>query len=266
MYSKNVPKWLWDYGLVWVSEINNQMAQGPQECTPYEHIMGNTPNISEWLDFNFYDWCWFWNTPAHELMEDKSDLGWVLGVAHWIGSNMCYWVLTNSGQVLARTTVQRVTSDDLQNPTTQDRMHSYMHKITEQLDDHNHIIQVSAEGLVLDDKLNDENDEPEDGTQPKHNDYTDKAYNAYLGAKLLVPHGDTYITGRVTKHLRDDDRNPIGQQHTNPLLDTHQYQVQFGDGSIAEYTANLIAENLYAQCDPEGHYQLVFKEIMDHSR
>jgi len=42
--------------------------------------------------------------------------------------------------------------------------------------------------------------------------------------------------------------------------------VQFGNSSTSEYTANLIAENLYAQCDPEGHCQLVFKEITDHRK
>jgi len=179
---------------------------------------------------------------------------------------MCYWVLMDDGQVLARTTVQQVTSDDIQNPTTQERMHSYTLKITERLNDRNHIIPTPAEGLVLDDEATDENDEPEGEAQPELDDYTDKAYNAYIGAELLVLHGDSYITGHVIKRPRDDNGNPVGRRHTNPLLDTREYQVQFGDGSIAEYTANLIAENIYAQCNPEGHYQVVFKEITDHRK
>jgi len=66
------------------------------------------------------------------------------------------------------------------------------------------------------------------------------------------------------KRIRDDNGNPIRQHHQNPLLDTRQYEVQFQDGSTSEYTANLIAENLYAQCDAEGRRHLVFKEIVDH--
>jgi len=82
MRQHGVPHRLWDFGLVWVSEINNHTARGPQARTPYEHITGNTPNISEWLDFNFYDWCWFWNAPTHELTDDKVDIGRILGMAH----------------------------------------------------------------------------------------------------------------------------------------------------------------------------------------
>jgi len=34
MQSKGVPKRLWDYGLVWVSEITNRMARGSDARTP----------------------------------------------------------------------------------------------------------------------------------------------------------------------------------------------------------------------------------------
>jgi len=60
MQQQGVPKRLWDYRLVWASEIMNRMARGDGR-TPYEIITGNTPDISEWLDFNFYDWCWYWS-------------------------------------------------------------------------------------------------------------------------------------------------------------------------------------------------------------
>jgi len=211
MRQQGVPHWLWDFGLVWASEIINRMARGPQQRTPYEQIMGNTPNISEWLDLSFYDWCWFWNVPTHKLTEDKADIGRILGIAHRVGSDMYYWVLTDTGQVLARTTIQRVTNNNLQVTTIQERMRVYTQKITECLDDQNHVITTPVEGLILDDEVEDANDEPEQETQPEQDDYTDDAFNAYLGAALLIPHGDSYITGRVTKRLRDHDGNPIGQ-------------------------------------------------------
>jgi len=211
MQRQNVPRRLWDFGLVWVSEINNRTACGPQERTPYECITGNTPDISEWLDFNFYDWCWFWNAPVQDLTDVRADLGRFLGVAHRIGSDMCYWVLTDTGKVLARTTVQRITKDDMSAPTTLERMTSFTTKITERLDDKNHFISLPAEGLTLEDKEGDPNDEPEHMTQPERDDYTEEMYDAYLGAELMIPHGDSYISGRVTKRTRDKDGNPVGQ-------------------------------------------------------
>ena len=43
-------------------------------------------------------------------MNDESRrLGRWLGVLHRIGSNFCYWILTDSGQVISCATVQHVT-------------------------------------------------------------------------------------------------------------------------------------------------------------
>ena len=36
------------------------------------------------------------------------------------------------------------------------------------------------------------------------------------------------------------------------------------DGYISEYAANLIAENLYSQTDPDGNEFLLLNEILDH--
>jgi len=45
----------------------------------------------------------------------------------------------------------------------------------------------------------DPNDEPEEDTKKEHDDYTEEAYDLYLGAELLIPSGDTFILGRVIK-------------------------------------------------------------------
>jgi len=266
MQQKAVPKRLWDYGLVWVSEIINRTARGPENRTPYEVITGNTPDISEWLDFDFYDWCWYWGGPTHELTEQKAELGKVLGVAHRVVSDLCYWILTEKAKVIARTTVQRVISNDLQTAEVQQAMKAFGESVTQRLNEDSHVIQPLAGGLVLDDKDGDPVDESEEQPQPHQDDFTPESYDAYLGAELLVPHGDTFLRGRVIKRSHDEDGNPIGVRNANPLLDTRQYIVQFGDDSTAEYAANVIAENLYSQCDEDGRQHLVFKEITDHRR
>jgi hypothetical protein len=40
-----------------------------------------------------------------------------------------------------------------------------------------------------------------------------------------------------------------GRANANPMLDTRTYEIEFPDGRSDEYTANVIAENMYAQCD-----------------
>ena len=87
MVKHNVLKRLWDYGIVWVCEImsltsNSSFSLDGQ--TPLEQITGETPDISEYLDFSFYNWVW---------KKDNAGLGdnligcW-LGVAHQVG-NLC---------------------------------------------------------------------------------------------------------------------------------------------------------------------------------
>jgi len=140
MTQRKVPKRLWDYGLVWVSEIANRTARGPEARTPYEAITGNTPDISKWLDFDFYDWCWYWNVPTHELTEEKAELGRILGVAHRVGSDMCYWVLTDNGKVIARTMVQRVIKDDLASTVVTDKMNCFNARTEEKMNAWGHTI------------------------------------------------------------------------------------------------------------------------------
>jgi hypothetical protein len=40
-------------------------------------------------------------------------------------------------------------------------------------------------------------------------------------------------------------------------------RLSFPDGQVAEYSANLIAENMYTQCDTEGNQYLLLNEIVD---
>jgi hypothetical protein len=52
----------------------------------------------------------------------------------------------------------------------------------------------------------------------------------------------------------------------NPLLDTSLYDVEFEDGLIESYAANLIAEGIYAQVDDEGYQYDLISEIVDHRK
>ena len=58
MLRKNIPHRLWDYRLKWVSEImqRNACSEGSLHYfTSPEEVTGETTDISEYLDFGFYD-------------------------------------------------------------------------------------------------------------------------------------------------------------------------------------------------------------------
>ena len=85
----------------------------------------------------------------------------------------------------------------------------------------------------------------------------------YIGAQLLLDIGGEPTQARVIKRSVELDGTKKGNAHRNPIFDTRAYMVELGDGSVAEYTANIIAENVYAQIDSEGRQQVLMKEISD---
>ncbi len=42
--------------------------------------------------------------------------------------------------------------------------------------------------------------------------------------------------------------------------------MQFSDGHIKEYVANVIAENLYSQVDEDGNHLMLLQELIDHRK
>ena len=72
-----------------------------QGRTPIEAITGETPDISEYLDFGFYDLVWF----KEDAGIGEIKLGRFLDVSHSVGSLMSYQILPRWGIPVSRTTV-----------------------------------------------------------------------------------------------------------------------------------------------------------------
>ena len=54
----------------------------------------------------------------------------------------------------------------------------------------------------------------------------------------------------------------MGTFNENPIFDTCVYEVEFPDGLLQQYSANIIAEFIYLECDEEGrHSQMLYKVI-----
>ena len=104
MTKKHVPKRLWDYGLRWVVEIMQRTASDAGTLhgrTGLEKVTGETPEISEYIDFGFYDPCWY----KENAGMGETKMGRWLGVSHKTGSLMSFWILTPSCRVVSRTSV-----------------------------------------------------------------------------------------------------------------------------------------------------------------
>ena len=78
MIAKRVPEEFWDYGLTWVSEISSLTFSSAGSITggvPIEAVTGDTIDISEYLDFGFYNKVWFKDNAGSSPYEPSRWLG-----------------------------------------------------------------------------------------------------------------------------------------------------------------------------------------------
>ena len=210
-HRKRVPKRLWDYGLEWVSEVQvrtSSHAADIRNRTPLERVTRDTVDISEYLDFGFYDWCWYHEDTGLSPIK----LGRWLGVAHRVGGLMSYWVLTVNSTVIARTTVQQVTSLEMQQGHMKERTLAFNEAIRDKINDSDHVILEGGKTQPhdwTDHPIEDDPDFMEEfhgvitDNEVKEADetYTSDVYDTYLNMELAIPQGDSLVPrlARVTK-------------------------------------------------------------------
>ena len=275
MVRKRVPRRLWDYGMRWVCETmqrTSTTAGGLDGAIPLQGITGETEDISQWLDFGFYDRVWYHENAG---LGEKKHGRW-LGVSHRTGSLMSYYVLTETGHVITRTTVQRVTNLEAQEEVNRVVFEDFDKEIRRRFkegelpdDDSKPNPEDWAEFLEFDPDFQEEFDKivsNEAIPEADNQEYTPEVGDdTYLHMELALPRdGDGPEFARVTKRLRDNNGLPIGTANENPILDSRMYEVEYADGHKIAMAANAIAENLFAQVDEEGNRHVLFQEIIDH--
>ena len=82
-----------------------------QGRTSYKFVFGHTPDISEYIEFDFYNWVWYRDRDA-EYPNERKRIGRWSGVAHRVGQGMCYYILTEPSKVIVRSTVSGLEEDE----------------------------------------------------------------------------------------------------------------------------------------------------------
>ena len=89
MQNKKVPKRLWDFGLVYESEMLSRMAHGRDRRTGYKEVTRETADISKWLDFEMCDLVYWIDRPnKQDTLDDVRRLSRWLGISNCVGSDM----------------------------------------------------------------------------------------------------------------------------------------------------------------------------------
>ena len=245
MLKKRVPTQLWDYGYTWACDTDNvcaNMSEHAKGRTPLEIITGKTPGISEYLDFDFYDWVLYRsNTGLGEVKVAK----W-LGVSHRVGRLMSYWLLPESGISISATTVQRMTNDEKSAEEMQKRMDQYEKIFCSTFDTKSAELTKSLHDVHPSLNIDPIDEDPSfynnfirviDNTRLKHADkdsakHVEVTSYPYVGLEMAIQRGadGETIRAKVRKCVRDHDGTPIGLAHSNPSLDSRQYEVKCVDG------------------------------------
>ena len=94
-------------------------------------------------------------------------------MSHRVGSDTCYWLITDSGQIVSKTLVEHVTRDDNLQLGTGKKIEEFDEKLEKRLDDSNFTIQ-GDEGLYIEDiKVEDGNAGIRGGVTPNDAEYGD---------------------------------------------------------------------------------------------
>ncbi len=247
------PRVLWDHcieleGLIHSLTSNNiYMTNGK---VPETIMTSSTVDISHICEFGWYDWVMFMdNVPM--FPDIKLTLGQYLGPTTNVGS-----------QPVCRSTLRHLNNKEIHCPIHQEMCRVFNESIAHYLGPNAMEQDFPAEDLTPDyDFYNNDHD-----LDPDHSnlEVTPEMGVNFLSADIFVPCGGTLVKGRVTSPKRDKDGNPIGLANANPVLDTREYTFTFNDGDETVLNANLIAEAMYAQCNPDGNQYILLDSIIDH--
>ena len=282
------PAKLWDRCLELEGYIRSNTALDINELegqVPETILSGQTADISPYVEHGFYDWVKYYDVPAG-FPQSKEVYGRWLGPAIDVGPAMTAKILKKNGHEIYTSTCRAITEDEWANSDQKKERDEFDQAIKERLgnpismEDLEEIDPdaVTPEYELYDDDfegtyenvpdvddinvetVDDDDDDPKEATPEP----TPEEADQYVGAEVNLPFEGTSRQGRVKKRVRDSEGNVTGTANKHAILDTRIYQVEFPDGGVAEYSANVIAENMVAMCDADGNQFLLLDQIIDH--
>jgi hypothetical protein len=233
------------------------------------------------MDFDFYDRVWFGDQKKTDMKEEQAKIGCWLGIAHRVGSGMTYWVLTESGSAIARSTVQHITTADMATDATmKTRVTTFDANLftvwTTKTSKLRYLAMCSTCRTTIMCRMSLPTYRtyyPGDGIRghvagPQIRCRRDRidTFDQYLGAEFILNANGETAMATITKRAKDNDGNAIGKRNSNPLLDTREYECTPEDGSVYRYNANVKANNIYSQYEDEGRRHAAWQEIVDHEK
>lgn len=267
---------LWCFCYEYSADLLSLLASGRFELkgrTPYKVVMNYTPDISEYISYSWFQWCYYYD----ETTKTKQLCRW-LGPAHSIGQSFCSYILKENGEFLARSSVIGIPVEDLNSLELKEQTKAFMESVLAKIGNYRQpeFDPMSPDQLYYsafgDEKIDDElvlpygNEIVDEKVAEVDEAYLESLDN-YIGVEVVIPGRNAEpVLAKIKSRKRDSLGSPIGQADSNPILDTRVYNLEFPDGRIEEYAVNVIAENLFDQADNEGWDTGLLREIVDYRK
>jgi hypothetical protein len=94
----------------------------------------------------------------------------------------------------------------------------------------------------------------------------DQMLGAEIARNRYTPLGAKMSKGVVKRCAIGPTGQACGIYHKNPYMNTTVYEVEYDDGDIEEYSANVFDENMLTQVDSEGFLVSMLAGIVDHKK
>ena len=271
MRASNSPMVLWDYAIQRRALIHNSVPRPLFQnngLTPHAATFGSEGDISNICNFGWYEWVYY--RDHGNFPENKQKLGRVLGPMLNEGNEMAQGVLNSNGKIVPRRTIRKLVTSELHSETEKNKRRIFDDIIRKKLGDSmvfppkpsdTSYVPYSDGIEPTSLQLPDDNDPLNaDGTSVFEKPITDR----WIHAEVTLPQGENMHSAKVIGRSKDIDGNIVGTYDDNPYANTMVYDVEFDNGEVKEYAANVIAENMYAQVDADGYSHTMLDSIIDH--
>ena len=275
MKASNSPVAFWDYCIERKVRIMNVTAKkrfNLKNTNAYTQLTSEEADISNLCQYDWYEWCYYMEH-TNKFPFNQEVLGRVLGPAKGSGNEMAQWILKSNGNVVPRRTLRPLKAEELYSPVEMKKRDVFDALIERRWGT---AIKAPNEKSDIDSEWNEYNDEFEKPmVVPDIEDSVDgkghllnqqPQYDKLIHSEVSLQVENTIQHGKVIQRTVDPEGQVIGTYDDRPHLNTMSYDVEFSDGSVKEYSANLIAENMIAQCDEEGMSMIMIESIIDYKK
>jgi len=281
------PLVLWDYCAELRAKQFNVTAKNLfqlQGQTPHFLTLGQQPDISNICQFKWWEWVYY-RDASLGFPHLQETLGRYMGPAKNHGNEMTMWVMNPKGEIIPRTALRRLTPAELYSPDEINKRDAFDIRVKMRYgnsftlpDPQDEVVVEEIDSNAYDPEIVGEEGSPDEpqlimpdadsAVDARGNPITTNSIaDTFINMEVLLPQGEEQTQlARVLRRSLDQNGKHVGIYDENPILNTAVYDVEFPDGTIKEYGANIIAENLLQSVDEDGLHSQFLEGILDHEK